>query len=52
MLQSMGFQRVGHDLVTEKQQQLKKKISVPGDIWYFKVTEGGCEIPEALGGRK
>ena len=25
MLQSMGFQRVGHDLVTEKQQQLKKK---------------------------
>ena len=26
MLQSMGSQRVGHDLVTEQQQHIKKKI--------------------------
>ena len=47
----MEFQRVGHALVTEKQQQLKSH-STRRYLVFEKVTEGGCEIPEALRGKK
>ena len=34
MLQSMGFQRVGHNLGTEQQQRFLKTIGMPWEIYH------------------
>ena len=34
MLQSLGSQRVGHDLVTEHHHQQKQKASVSSNVWW------------------
>ena len=48
MLQSMGFQIVGHDLVIEQQQQGKRVLFFALVIIY----ENGCQFPPILAGEQ
>ena len=54
MLQSMGWQRVGHDLETEQQQQMLSTVffffsieflSSRISVWFFKICISLAKIP-------